>query len=65
MTTIFYTIFFVITLDVYNFLYGHKSKGCLTFKHYCDVFKMPLYQKVFLFKVLVVYTIIIIFKTIF
>lgn len=52
---IVYTILLVVTFDEYLFLNQQKKyRGYLTLKHYAETLKMPIYQKVLMFKIMVV-----------
>jgi hypothetical protein len=44
-----------VTFDAYLFLNQQKKyRGYLTLKHYAETLKMPIYQKVLMFKIMVV-----------
>lgn len=52
---IIYTVLLVITFDAFLFLNQQKKyRGYLTLKHYAETLKMPIYQKVLMFKIMIV-----------
>ena len=52
---IIFIVFLVITFDAFLFLNQQKKyRGYLTLKHYAEPLKMPIYQKVLMFKIIIV-----------
>lgn len=52
---VIFTVLLVITFDAFLFLNQQKKyRGYLTLKHYAETLKMPLYQKVLMFKIMIV-----------
>lgn len=63
--SLIYNILLVITFDVFMFLNGQKKyRGYVNLKHYFLTLKMPVYQKVLIFKIVIVAFLTTLFKSI-